>query len=241
MDILNSPESVGILVSIVAGIFVLFLSRRMQKKRIEALSDYAANKGFDFRAEPLSDVSRFNQFTAFAIISPFGRKHQTSSAAKNTITGDWMIAGQAYELQSGYFRVHHKTDYCPYVLLRLPFGETPKLIIVEEEIHHKLMRDIEFTGGGISQEFNKRFFVRCPKENVARAVIQSDVMKLLLSKSRVNWLEMDQDTICLYHVPFGCKEKTAHIRGIEPFIDLMRFMEELVTVLPERFTDGRLR
>ena len=215
----------------------------LRRKRADTINAYASEKGLSFQPGPPSDLSRFYQFTAFGKDTLVGKKPADTGMAINTITGVRVIAGRTYKLQAGYYRVHltnpKRTDYYPYVLLTMPFNGIPKLIIREEDfLFDKFSDDIDFKGDPISIEFSKRFFVSCPEQSFAHEVIQTDVMRLFLSKKHVNWLEMDQDTICLYHEPWGHKENFAHMIGIEPLVSLMSFMEELVTALPDRFTAG---
>ena len=229
------------IIGIAIGIVVVFAYRRIRKQRAVALKDYGMSLGLEFDPEPLADLSRFKQFKAFDLL--LGIKKLPRTRAMNTLTGTRMIAGRACDIQAGYHN-HAFADRvsggCPYVMLRLAASNMPKLIICEEWAHQdKLLKDIDFTGSATAEKFSKRFFIQCDEETSARELIQPGLMDVLLERKRMNWLEFDGDTVCLYHQPqldWSHAELFQNDLTIKPLVELVELMERLVAALPRSFT-----
>ena len=115
----------------------------------------------------------------------------------------------------------------------------PRLVVREEQIHHRFMEDIEFTGNDIAQKFNKRFYIKCQDESFAKKAIGSSMIALLLSKDDIHWIEFNKDLICLFRDPMGQSIREAFINDYSagPLAELLDFIQEILAALPPSFVN----
>ncbi len=250
---------VMIFVIVLCALVALYV-RHQEKKRISELNDYAVKLGLSLDPGIYDDYARFERLQAFddvfgmtgmsSSVRPKDSLTDTSSKArkwiawlgldssmaKNTLSGSYTVSGQTLDIFAGYHYVSRQNDTvgCPYAMVRLAGVDMPRLIIREEEIHHKFMDDVDFTGHACAEKFSKRFFVRCEREEFARGWIQPVLMEVLLATKRMNWLEFVDDTVCLYHEPLGSRESRRNSTGITTLVEQVELMEQVVAALPKR-------
>jgi len=172
---------VGLLVAAAIG----YLVYRAQKKRREALAAVAAQMGWHF--DPRRDRSHDDEYAHFDI---FRRGH--SRAAHNTLTGELEIDGRPYPAKMGDFTYKvtthtgksssTQTYRFSYLIVHLPFGRVPDLLIRREGVFDKLagafgFDDIDFE----SAQFSRRFFVKSTDKRFAYDVIHPRMMEFLLA------------------------------------------------------------
>ena len=172
---------VVVLVVAVAG----YLGYLAEKKRREALAALAARIGWRF--DPAKDRFHDEEYAHFEI---FRRGH--SRAAYNTLSGALEIDGRPYPAKMGDFRYRitthtgksssTRTYRLSYLIVHLPFGNVPDLLIRREGMFDKLagvlgFDDIDFE----SARFSKRFHVKGADKRFAYDVIHPRMMEFLLA------------------------------------------------------------
>src|SRR5688572_14601020 len=154
-----------ILALLIGGaIAVGVLAHLANRKRQEELAALARELGWQFN--PGKDKSHDEEYAHFEI---FRRGH--SRAAYNTLSGALVIDGRRYPAKMGDFTyqvTQHtgkststQTYRFSYLIVHLPFGQVPALLIRREGIFDKLagalgFDDIDFE----SAEFSKKFHVK---------------------------------------------------------------------------------
>jgi len=167
----------------IVAIAVAVLSSMAAKKRREELAALAQSLGWTFDPSTSSPWREHEAFDCFA-------KGHTRRAC-NTMTGPLEIAGRGYSALCGDYTYKvttsngktttTRTYWFSYLILKLPFGETPSLTIRRENLLDKLagavgFDDIDFE----SEEFSRKFFVKSSDKKFAYDVISPAMMEFLL-------------------------------------------------------------
>lgn len=172
------------LVLLVAVIGIL--AWQQEKKRREALRAIAAREGWSFQDKDTRDIPK--RYEGF---EPFGQGH--TRYAFNIMRGRYEEA--PFELFDYHYAVttsngkssqtHHY--YHRVCMVEMPLA-SPGLSIKDEHLGHKIMdalggEDIDFE----SDEFSRRFWVRCPDRRFAYDVIHTGMMEYLLPLRKWTW------------------------------------------------------
>lgn len=189
---------------IIGGIAVLgvvvYLGWLAEKKRREAMAVFAERIGWRF--DPARDRRHDDEYAHFEI---FRRGH--SRAAYNTLSGEVDLGGRSCPVKMGDFiykitrhtgKSTTTTTYrFSYIILHLPFGGVPDLLIRREGLWDKLtdafgFDDIDFE----SVEFSRRFHVASPDKKFAYAVIHPRMMEFMLSSDAAA-VDIERERCCL--------------------------------------------
>jgi hypothetical protein len=177
-------------VAILAGLVLMgvlvYLGQLRAKQRREALAALAAEWGWRF--DPALDARHDEEYHHFEL---FRRGH--SRSAYNTLTGALELAGRSWPAKAGDFRYRvtssngkttttHTYEFS-YLILHLPFGAVPDLLIRREGLFDKLAGafgydDIDFE----SEEFSRRYCVKSPDKRFAYAVLHPRMLEFLLAE-----------------------------------------------------------
>jgi hypothetical protein len=170
---------------LVAGL--AYMAWLAEKKRREALMALAAQLGWRF--DPRRDRDHDDEYAHFEI---FRRGH--SRAAYNTLTGEVEIGGRRFPAKMGDFlykittstgkSTTTRTYRFSYLILHLPYGGVPDLLIRREGVLDKIagafgFDDIDFE----SAEFSRRFCVKSPDKRFAYDVVHPRMIEFLLAGS----------------------------------------------------------
>jgi len=183
-----NPESQTLLYIVVFCVMAAALgyySHLAAKRRREELAALASQLGWKFY--PDRDDSHDEEFAHFEI---FRRGH--SRYSYNSMYGELTIDEKAYSAKMGDFtykvtshngKSSSTTTYrFSYLILELPFGQVPSLVIRREGMFDKLkgmlgFDDIDFE----SAEFSRRFFVKSSDKRFAYDVIDPRMIEFLLN------------------------------------------------------------
>ncbi len=184
-----------VVILIVAGVAVLgVLSWQAEKRRREALREFAAQNGFEFRPDKdralagrlgfLDKLARGSNRYAFNVMR--GRRRSF----------DFTLFDYHYETHStdskGRRQTHHHYLWCGVLALPRAF---PELLIAPEGIFSKIAQslgyaDIDFE----SHEFSRRFCVRSRDKKFAYDVCHARLIEYLLERPDTS-LEIDADAL----------------------------------------------
>ncbi len=204
---------------------VIYFGYLAQKKRREEMAALAAQLGWRFH--PTKDRSHDDEYSHFEI---FRRGH--SRCAFNTLTGELTIDERNYPAKMGDFvykittstgkSTQTRTYRFSYLILHLPFGNVPDLLIRREGMFDKLagafgFDDIDFE----SAEFSKRFHVKSPDKKFAYDVIHPRMMEFLL-ESETHTVDIELRRCCLSNgrSRWSPQEFHATLRWVADFFDL---------------------
>lgn len=185
---MDSAGPVLLIVAVLAVVVVaiVFGAKQAQKRR-DALAALARRLGWRF--DPDRDRHHDERFAQFAM---FRQGH--GRAAYNTLEGEITIADRVYRGQMGDFtykvtRNNGKsrtttTYHVSYLLLRPPLVWRGELRIRPEHLFDKLagaigFDDIDFE----SEEFSRKFHVKCDDKRFAYDVVTPRMMEFLLRSS----------------------------------------------------------
>ncbi len=157
-----------------------------EKKRRQELQELARQEGGGFIEKDRNErPDRYNHFT------PFGKGH--TRYAFNILSGEQ--GGAPFEVFDYHYAVTTHTGkssstshyYHKVCTLRMPI-RAPGLSIQKEHIGHKLMgavgaEDINFE----SDEFSRKYWVKCDDRRFAYDVIHSRMMEFLLHNPGWHW------------------------------------------------------
>jgi hypothetical protein len=171
-----------------------YLSYLQAKKRRLLLQSFAAGEGWTWVQEDDSWTERFTG-------NPFGEGDHRHAA--NVLTGAFrtrqMVAfDYSYETHStdGHGNSSTTTHRYAVCALSLP-GSLPRFELVPEHVLGRLgtmlgMQDIELE----SEDFNRRFRVRCEDPKLAYAILPARTMELLLARPALHLRLAGADAIC---------------------------------------------
>jgi hypothetical protein len=214
---------------IIAGValvcVLVYYGAQAAKKRREDLGALATSMGWSF--DPSSDTSHDEEYAHFEI---FRNGH--SRRAFNTLHGAMEVDGQRWAAKAGDFEYKvtssdgknttTSTHHFSYLIVHLPFGEVPDLLIRREGIFDKIagafgFDDIDFE----SEEFSRRFHVKSPDKRFAYAVIHPRMMEFLLAE-KPPMLDIEHGRCCLANGSSHWKpeEFRANMDTLRGFFDL---------------------
>jgi len=160
---------------------------KVAQKRREDLALLAAKRGWRFSAA--KDHSHDEEYSHFEI---FRSGH--SRYAYNTLQGPVKVHGRQCFAQAGdyHYRQTHgsgknrrtSTYNFSYLILHLPYANSPDLLIRREGLFDKLKSvfgfdDIDFE----SEEFSRKYYVHSPDKRFAYDVCHARMLEFLLAES----------------------------------------------------------
>ncbi|MEX2171972.1 MAG: hypothetical protein WD851_21810 [Pirellulales bacterium] len=181
--------------------FGIYWSYQQQLRRREELTALAGQLEWSF--DPDHDSSHDEQYAQFSV---FQQGH--SRYAFNTLRGTLNVGDAAWPAQMGDY--HYQitssngkttsthTYIFSYLILDLPYGSTPSLIIRREGVFDKLagalgFDDIDFE----SDEFSRRFHVKGGDKRFAYDVIHPRMMEFLLEDPPPS-IEIENGACCVH-------------------------------------------
>jgi hypothetical protein len=179
----DAPMIILLVVFAAVAIAAIVLSSAAAKRRREEMAALARELGWgcdDSHTSPRREHEPFDCFT---------RGH--SRRASTTLTGSLEIGGRGYSALAGDYtykvtRSNGKststTTYrFSYLILTLPFGDTPGLVIRPETIMDKLAGAIGFDDIDFESEaFSRRFHVKGGDKKFAYDVVSPAMMEFLM-------------------------------------------------------------
>jgi len=230
-------EVLLIVAAVVLVGFAAWAGVRAAKQRREALAALATSLGWSF--DPSSDTRHDNEYSHFEI---FRKGH--GRRAYNSLRGVLEIDGRRWDAKAGdyLYKVTSSngktttthTHRFSYLIVHLPFGKVPDLLIRREGLFDKLagafgFDDIDFE----SEEFSRRFHVKSPDKRFAYDVVHPRMMEFLLGE-RPAMLDIERGRCCLSNGSSRWKpeEFRANIETLRRFFDL--WPEHLVSDLETR-------
>jgi hypothetical protein len=235
------PILIFVLFALIAGVAVYFGHKAAQKRR-EELWTLANELGFAFdpgKGPPDSPHSLFGEFQrghSRGVLNTMRGDLDVFSRPCQTILGDF-----EYKVTSGSGKNRRTTTYrFSYILLRIPWA-VPGLSLRRENILDKIagaigFDDIDFE----SEEFSRRFHVKCPDKKFAYDVVHPRMMEFLMA-SDAPALEFS-GAWCLV-TDGGSRWQPAAFRSQIEFVRgfFSRWPEHLVTDLETRRENGGMR
>lgn len=194
-------DIITVSVFIVIGLIIYYVLWRNDKRRREALLNWAQSHGWSYYEHKDRQTYRHYSF--------LNRLRQGSNRyAFDILQGKWNeYPAEAFNFhyetystesngQSSRRRTHH--HYLGVVLIQIE-RNFPKLLIYPENLFRKLSNALGF--GGIkfeSIEFSRRFTVLCNDKKFAYDFCNTKMMDYLLTISDIE-LELDENIIVLYY------------------------------------------
>ena len=181
---MESFAPILIILLIAGAIVVAYFAWKQEQKRRDELAALAKELGWRF--DPEKDKSHDEEYAHFEV---FRRGH--SRAAYNTLTGSLAIRDRSYPAKTGDFvykitssngkTTTTHTYRFSYLIVQVPFAGLPDLLIRQEGIFDKIagafgFDDIDFE----SEEFSRRFHVKCANKKFAYDVVHPRMMEFLL-------------------------------------------------------------
>jgi len=185
-----------VIVAAISGYF----AHQAAKKRQEAMSALAARLGMSY--SPAHDTSHDEEYAHFEL---FRRGFERS--AFNTLSGRIEVSGQRVYCKMGDFKYKTRegtgknrrtvTHRFSYLILHLPYPNTPDLLIRREGMFDKLAsafgkNDIDFE----SAEFSKKFFVKSPNRKFAYDIIHQRTIEFLL-ETNPTVVDIENGRLCM--------------------------------------------
>lgn len=183
---------------IAVGALLAYLQWKKEGKRREAMAAFAILGGWDF--SPAKDTG-IGRLCDFEIFNKGDDRH-----AFNTITGSAEYGPYRCELDMGDFcysvrdnENNGKTKYkFSYLVVRLPFRNTPQVLIRREGLLDKITQavgfeDIDFE----SDEFSRKYFVTSIDKRFAYDLIHPRAMEYFLAIEPPALIEIAAGRICV--------------------------------------------
>ena len=197
MEVLIVLLIVGAVALVIAG---AVYHHKKEKERRESLRGLAAELGWSFSHH--DDRSHDDLYAHFEL---FRRGH--GRAAYNTLSGPLEIKGRQYDAKAGDFtykvtsgtgKSRRTTTYhFSYLIVHLPFGQVPALIIRREGMFDRVAGFFGY--GSISFEsakFNRRFFVNGDDKKFAYDVLHPRMMEFLM-ETEPPTIDIEYGRMCL--------------------------------------------
>ncbi|TVQ57016.1 MAG: hypothetical protein EA377_01360 [Phycisphaerales bacterium] len=194
-----------LIIIVILGVLALFIAgvihyHRKEKERRESLQALATELGWTF--SPHYDRSHDDLYAHFEL---FRRGH--GRAAYNTLSGPLEIKGRPYSAKMGDFTYkvtsgtgknrRTTTYHFSYLIVHLPFGQVPALIIRREGLFDRVAG---FFGYGSisfeSAEFNRRFYVNGDDKKFAYDVLHPRMMEFLM-QTEPPTIDIEHGRMCL--------------------------------------------
>jgi hypothetical protein len=188
---------VAVIALLIAGAYFAHLAAKKRREALKAIADQAG-----WRFYPGRDYEHDDEYAHFEI---FRRGH--SRAAYNTLVGEIEIDGRSFPLKAGDFTYkvtsgsgknrRTTTHRFSYLIVHLPFRYAPDLLIRREGFFDKLagvfgFDDIDFE----SEEFSRKFHVKCTDRRFAYDVIHPRMMEFLLGDA-AGAIDIENRRCCL--------------------------------------------
>ena len=210
------------------GIYALIVGAKKAQQRRDELAALAGeyNLGFSPARDPYHD----DEYAHFEIF-----RRGDNRSAFNTLIGQHAFASHQAAVKAGDFRYtvttgtgkdRKTTTYTfSYLIVHLPFPNTPDLLIRPEHFFDKIAgtfssRDIDFE----SEEFSRRFMVASPDRKFAYDVCHPRMIEFLL-ETRPPAIDIERGRLCLAD---GSRTWTP-----EQFRWMLRFTESFLSQWPE--------
>jgi hypothetical protein len=188
-------DSFVILAVIAVAAAIAWYVRRLERERRVALEYLAAELDVSFDPRPDGSLHRRYPHSVFSR----GRRR----SGRNTLSGSVILGGRPFYLRMGDYRYttgsgkNARTHRLSYAVLRVPWIDTPNLLIRPEGIADKIgsglgFDDIDFE----SEEFSRAFWVKGPDRKFAYDVVHPRMMRFLLDGPRPH-LEIVDDACLL--------------------------------------------
>ena len=177
-----------------------YLAHQAAKKRREAMLALANRLGMSYWAA--HDASHDEEYAHFEVFRRgFGR------SAFNTLSGQLELNGQRVYCKMGDFKYKTRegsgknrrtvTHRFSYLILHLPYPNTPDLLIRREGVFDKLAsafgkNDIDFE----SAEFSRKFFVKSPNRKFAYDIIHPRTIEFLL-ETNPPVVDIERGRLCM--------------------------------------------
>lgn len=177
-------EFLIVLVVIACAIACAYWAYAAQQKRTAEMAALATELGWPFRPE--KDHEHDEDFSQFEVF-----RHGHSRYAYNTLIGKIQVDGAIWPVKVGDFHYQttshngkHTTTHThrfSYIVLRLPYGPMPELLVRREGMFDAVkdlfgFDDIDFE----SAEFSRRFCVKSPDRRFAYDVIHPLMIEFLM-------------------------------------------------------------
>jgi hypothetical protein len=188
---------ISIIIFIVIGLVIYYILWRIDKRRREALLNWAQSNGWNYYEH--KDRQTYRRYSFLNKLRQGSNRY-----AFDILRGRW----DGYPAEA--FNFHYSTTssdshgskthhhYFGVVLIQIECN-FPKLLIYPENLFRKLSNALGF--GGIkfeSVEFSQRFTVRCNDKKFAYDFCNTKMMDYLLIKLDIE-LELDKNIIALYY------------------------------------------
>ncbi len=172
-------DSFVILAVIAVAAVIAWYFRSLERERRVALEYLAAELGLSFDSRADGTLHRRYAHTLFSR----GRRR----SGYNTLSGPLTLGGRPFYVRMGDYRYttgsgkNARTHRLSYAVLRVPWIETPHLLIRREGIADKIggglgFDDIDFE----SEEFSRTFWVKSSDRKFAYDVVHPVMMRFLL-------------------------------------------------------------
>ncbi len=187
-----------VIVFIVISLIAYYIFWRINKRRREALLNWAQSNGWSYYEH--KDRQTYRRYCFLNRLQQGSNRYTF-----DILHGRWDgYPAEAFNFHysttssdsKGNRRTHH--HYLGVVLIQIELN-FPKLLIYPENLFRKLSNALGF--GGIkfeSVEFSRRFTVRCNDKKFAYDFCNTKMMDYLLMVSDIE-LELDENIIALYH------------------------------------------
>jgi hypothetical protein len=210
-------------VLVVAAVIALFVSLavfayRKNQERIAALQQLALSKGWEFsRPDPYGLPGRWPG-------APFNQGYARN--AENVMTGkvggrDLVAFDYSYKEDSTDSEGHSTTStYCfGVVALGMPCP-LPELELYPEHVFSRIghalgMQDIELE----SEEFNRRYRVKCPDPKLATDVLTPRTMEMLIAAPKMHFRFVGGDVVCYESGQLKAPDVLVRAGALERLID----------------------
>jgi hypothetical protein len=213
---------VGVFVlMVVAAILVMgalaYFSWLQAKKRRELLQQFALSQGWTWVARDDSWVNRFDG-------TPFdeGDNEEAANILRGDFRGRAMVAfDYSYETHSTDSKGNRTTTTHRFAFCSLALPEpVPRLELVPESVFGRLgtalgMQDIELE----SEDFNRRYRVRCGNPKFASDVLPPRTMQALLSRTALHLRLAGVDALCWESGQHSPSQLLARLDALTTLID----------------------
>lgn len=227
-----APILIGILVLAIVILSAVF-SAKAAKARRDMLAAWAASKHLSF--DPDDDPGQSAEFPQFDIF-----QRGSSRRAYNTMRGVVPINGRPFPIKCGDYRYtvsngkNSSTYRISYIVLTLPFPNVPGLDIRREGLLDRVagvlgFQDINFE----SEEFSRKFFVKCEDRRFAYLVITPKMMEFLLACNPPP-IHISRGQICLA----GADMESLRRWDPPDFDRRLAWAEEFFALWPNAAADG---
>ena len=164
-------------------VVIAIFGARAARERRDALAAWASSRSWSF--DPGDDSIHDDEFPQFDVF-----RRGSQRRAFNSMRGVVTIGDRPFPIKCGDYRYtvssgKNSTTYrFSYIVLTLPFPNVPGLDIRRENLLDRVagalgFQDINFE----SEEFSRRFFVKCSDRRAAYDIISPKMMEFLMASN----------------------------------------------------------